>query len=82
MCSREIEVEGESVTNTNFKNIKVGERFKTELGVFVKMKPAHIRGGHLRNAAMIERANPTEETTLRTYFNFGNVAVQSFDLDE
>jgi hypothetical protein len=57
----------------NFKNVKVGERFKTVEGrTYVKIKACWING-EMRNAVCIEFGN---------YFLIGNGAVTILGVDE
>lgn len=75
--------------NTNFKNVRVGQRFATEHGIYVRIRPFKHKAGTIVqevNAVMIFDNATLVLTDYPSYVgnfqNFGNISVALLGDDE
>ena len=69
------------MTNANFKEVKIGQRFKSETGTFVKIKVCYI-DGQMRNAIRYEVPSGASDSFPMGLWTIGNKAVSVLSNDE
>jgi len=66
------------LTNSNFKNVKVGQRFTYSHATYVRIRPCAVEG-KTYNAVLVKGARTH---AMCGYYSFGNVAVSILEDDE
>lgn len=70
------------MTQANFKNVRVGQRFVYMMGVYVRLRNCTVHNERV-NAVMIDdKLKSTNANTPSLYRQFGNVAVSILEDDE